>query len=346
MNKYFVIDNRHITDSTLLLTFKKGPNTKPISFQPGQYAVISFRQNGRPTPARCFSIVNSPTEHGIIQCSIRKKGRFTNAAAGLRVGDEVNISGPFGGFVFDERYDRKIVLIAGGIGITPFMSMIQYATKNKLTNEITLIYNNSNQNDIPFVEQLIDIEKHNPHFNIVFTISNGPIDRFDDQNMKAGRITNNIINDAVKGIYGDKTFFVCGPSAFMNAMTDILFENGVSEEKVMTEAFGHGSGRKIEKTHSWPRKVYTFGVVGVVLATTAVMVSDLFTNLPIRSLFNFSNQEDQNSTNSRQDELDNQINGTSSGQPTSTQTTVNSSTSNSKSAPVCTTTQSGVTTCV
>lgn len=341
-----------MTASTLLLTFKSGSKTKPLSFQPGQYAVISFKQNGRPTPARCFSIVNSPTEHGIIQCSIRKKGRFTNAAASLRVGDEVNISGPFGGFVFDEQQDRKIVLIAGGIGITPFMSMIQYATNNKLTNEITLIYNNSNQDDMPFVEQLIDIEKHNPHFRIVFTISNGPVDRFNDQNMKAGRITSDIIKDAVNGTYRDKTYFICGPSAFMNAMTDILFENGVSEEKVMTEAFGHSSGRKIEKSQNWPRKVYTFGAIGVVLATTAVMVSDLFTNLPVYSLFNFSNQEDQNSTNRRQDELDNQINGNSSAQSTSTsgstptQTTGNSSTSNSKSTPVCTTTQSGVTTCV
>jgi ferredoxin-NADP reductase len=340
MNKYFVIDNRPMTASTLLLTFKKGPKTKPLSFQPGQYAVMSFKQKGRPTPARCFSIVNSPTEHGIIQCSIRRKGKFTNAAASLRVGDEVNISGPFGGFVFDERRDRKIVLIAGGIGITPFMSMIQYATNNKLTNEITLIYNCSDQNDIPFVEQLIDIEKHNPHFKIIFTISNGPMDRFNDQNVKAGRITNDIIEGAVKGTYRDKTFFVCGPASFMNAVTNILFEKGVSEDKVMTEAFGQGSGRKIVKTHSWPRKVYTFGAVGVVLATTAVMASDLFTNFPVYSLFNSSNQENQNSTNSRQDDLDNLINNSTTTTPTTTTQT------NSTSTPKCTTTQSGVTTCV
>jgi ferredoxin-NADP reductase len=340
MNKYFVIDNRPMTTSTLLLTFKRGPKTKPLSFQPGQYAVISFKQNGRPTPARCFSIVNSPTEHGIIQCSIRKKGRFTNAAASLRAGDEVNISGPFGGFVFDERRDRKIVLIAGGIGITPFMSMIQYATNNKLTNDITLIYSCNDQNDVPFVEQLVDIEKRNPHFKIIFAISSGPTNRFADYNVIAGRITSDVIGSAVKYSYGAKTFFVCGPVTFMNAMTDILFENGVSEDRVMTEAFGQGSGRKIVKTHSWPRKVYTFGAVGVVLATTAVMVSDLFTNLPVYSLFNSSNQEDQNSTNSRQDDLNNLINNSTNTTPTTTTQT------NSSTTQKCTTTQSGVTTCV
>ncbi len=350
MSKYIVIDNRHITTTTLLLTLKCDQKTKPILFQPGQYAVFSFKQKGRPTPARSFSIVNSPSDHGIIQCSIRKKGKFTNAAASLVVGDKVSVQGPFGGFVFDEKRDRNMVLIAGGIGITPFMSMIQYATNNKLKNDITLIYNCKDQNDMPFVEQLIEIEKYNPHFKTIFTISDGPVNRFKDYNVISGRITANIIDTAIKKSYNNKTFFICGPSAFMDAMTDILFDQGVSEEKVITETFNQGSKHKLGVTQSWPRKVYTFGAVGVILATATIMVTDLLTNLPVYSLFNFSNQEDSNSTNSRQDALDNQINNQSSGQPTTnsgsspTQTTVKSS--STTSSPVCTTTQSGVTTCV
>jgi ferredoxin-NADP reductase len=290
----------------------------------------------------------------------------------LQNGDEVTVSGPFGGFVFDERRDRKMVLIAGGIGITPFMSMIQYATNNNLTNEITLIYNCSNQNDMPFVEQLINIEKRNPYFNIIFTVSNGPTDRFNDEYVKSGRITDEIIKDAVKGIYDDKTYFICGPSVFMSAMANILYKSGVLEDKVMTEAFGQGSDQKREKAHSWPSNVYTLGAIGVILATTAVMATDLLNNLPVYSLFNSSNQESLTNTNGRQDELDKLVNSlpalndnkpssvlvtngassnsnnTSSSQSksTPTQTTTKVPTPASKPAPVCTTTQSGVTTCV
>ncbi|MCX6728502.1 MAG: FAD-dependent oxidoreductase [Candidatus Saccharibacteria bacterium] len=352
MSKYYVLGNQTLTASTLLLTLKRGPKAKPMNFQPGQYAVISFKQNGRPTPARCFSIVNSPSDHGILQCSIRKKGKFTNAAANLKEGDEVNVSGPFGGFVFDERRDRKMVLIAGGIGITPFMSMIQYATNNKLSNDITLIYNCTNQTDIPFYGQLVEIEERNPHFKIIFAISNGPTNRLIHQRVYSGRITSETINTAVNNRYDGKTFFICGPSAFMDAMSNILYGKGVLEEKVMTETFGQKSARKKSGVQNWPRNVYILGALGIVIATASVMASDLLTNLPVFSLFNSANQEDLNSTNSRQDELDDQINNYSSGQSTSTSspspttTTTTTTAAPTKSAPVCTTSQSGVTTCV
>jgi len=349
MNKYFVIENRLITSSTLLLTLKPGPTTQPLTFQPGQYAVISFKKNGRPTPSRSFSIVNAPSSHGIIQCSIRKKGRFTNAAASLMAGDEVTVAGPFGGFIFDEKRDKKMVLIAGGIGITPFMSMIQYATNNKLTNDITLIYSCNNQNDIPFVQTLIDIEKLSQHFRIIFAISGGPINKLSNQKVITGRITPDVIQQSVGGLYNDKTFFICGPTSFMNAMTGILYEKGVSEDKVMTEAFGKGVGRKKGNVLFWSRKVYILGAIGVVLTIATVMISDLFANLPVSSLFNSSNQNDTDTTNRRQDELDGLINNSSSNQSTpasSTQTTTSAPSSTTKSTPVCTTSQSGITTCV
>jgi ferredoxin-NADP reductase len=356
MSKYYVIDNQKLTPSTLLLTLRVGPRSKALVFKPGQYAVISFKQNGRPTPARCFSIVNAPSSHGIIQCSIRKKGRFTNAAMGLAEGDVVNVTGPFGGFVFNERRDRNMVLIAGGIGITPFMSMIQYATNNKLTNEITLIYSCNDQNDVPFVEQLIDIEKRNPYFKIIFAISSGPTNRFANYDVVKGRITSEVISDAVNETFGDKTFFVCGPIAFMNAMTDILYENGVSEDRVMTEAFGHGPSSKKTKTQNWPRKVYMFGAVGLALSMVTVMISDLIKSLPSSASSSPSTVTTPSSTNSRQDDLDNLINGSGddSGSNSNSGTTNNSTTTtpaattttNSTSTPKCTTTQSGTTTCV
>jgi ferredoxin-NADP reductase len=356
MNKYVVIGNQHLTPSTLLLTLKQGSKTKPLSFKPGQYAVISFKQKGRPTPARCFSIVNSPTTNGIIQCSIRIKGRFTNAVSSLKEGDVVNIGGPFGGFVFDEDRDRDMVLIAGGIGITPFMSMIQYATNNKLTNNITLIYNCSDQNDIPFYEQLIDIEKRNPYFKIVFSISKGPIDRFSGYIVKSGRINPEIIEQAVNGSYRNKTFFICGPTAFMNAVTDILFDKGVSEDKIMIEAFGQGSNFQKSNVRNWPFNVYVLGAIGVVLASFLIMIGDLLKTVPLSASSTPNSVNSSSTTNSRQDELNNLINSSDDDNGNSNQTTTNNNSTmttpaattqtNSTSTPKCTTTQSGVTTCV
>jgi len=66
MHKFYVSGNQPLTPTTLLLTLKKDPSTKPFSFQPGQYASLSFKKRGRPTPTRCFSIVNSPTDQSVL----------------------------------------------------------------------------------------------------------------------------------------------------------------------------------------------------------------------------------------------------------------------------------------
>jgi ferredoxin-NADP reductase len=140
MYKYYVENSEKITPTTLLLTLKRYPSTRNFAFQPGQYAAISFKHNGRPTPARCFSIANSPTDDDVVQFSIRLKGRFTKALLDLKEGDRVNVRGPFGAFVLDADRDEDVVMIAGGIGIAPFMGMIQYASAVELSNKMKLIY--------------------------------------------------------------------------------------------------------------------------------------------------------------------------------------------------------------
>lgn len=339
MYRYHVIGNQNLTSSTLLLTLKRNQNTKPLLFQPGQYTAISFKRKGRPTPARCFSIVNSPTDKDIIQCSIRKKGRFTRALTELRPGDEVKVAGTFGGFIFDPEYDTDMVLIAGGIGIAPFMSMIQYATNMKLSNKITLIYGVRNQNDVPFSEQLKELEKRNPRFKYMINV---------------GRIDSKIIDSAAKSLYKGKSYFICGPPQFMKAMTETLLQKGVDEDDIMTETFSQGLGVKAGDGPNLPSSVYKIGAIGMVLASFTVMVGDLIANMPVFSASQPTTQTDSaNSSNSRQDDLDGLINGSSEDNSnTGTTTTKNTTTTSSNSTkattstPKCTTTQSGVTTCV
>lgn len=373
MYKFHVDSNQQLTPTTLLLTLKRQPSTKPFSFQPGQYTAISFKRNGRPTSARCFSIVNSPTDRDIIQCSIRTKGKFTSAVAGLEKGDEVKVRGSFGAFVFDPARDLDAVLIAGGIGIAPFMSMIQYATATNLSNSITLIYSCSDQNDVPFFKQLRQLEKQNPNLKIVYVISRGPIDKFSGQDVKTGRVTPEIIKQAVNGIYNKKSFFICGPSLFMNAMTRTMRDKDVPDNMIMTEAFSQKNNRQTGKLRSWPNNIYVLGAVGVALTSLVIMIKDLLETLPASNFSASSSLVDSTyPTNSRQTELDNLVNGLpsvantapatdaaiKSGQQSNTGTSVTNPTTTTtsaaptptpapKPAPVCTTSQStGMTTCI
>ena len=355
MYKYTVIGNQKLTPSVLLLTLKRDPKTKPFLFKPGQYTAISFKRNGRPTPVRCFSIVNSPTDRDMIQCSIRKKGRFTEALTELNPGDKVKVVGAFGGFIFDYEYDNDIVLIAGGIGIAPFMSMIQYATNTNLSNRITLIYGVKNQNDVPFFEQLKELEKINQRFKMSFAVGSGSVDRFTGSKVHIGRITPDIINQVVRGSYINRKFFICGPSQFMQVMTKSLRDKGVYDDDIMTEDFGQGKNPQSVGRRNLPSNIYKIGAVGLVLASLTVMIGDLVANLPVFSASQPTTKVNPlGSSSQRQDDLDELIKSGPNQNNTSTNTNANASntsnqtttTTNPTTAPKCTTTQSGVTTCV
>jgi len=310
MYRFYVTESRLLTATTLLLTIKKGPSEKPFSFQPGQYATISFTVNGRPTPARNFSIVNSPTEQGILQFSIRVKGRFTNALTNLKVDDEVKVQGPFGAFVFDSNRDDETIMLAGGIGIAPFMSMIRFASMTNLNNKLKLIYNNRNQIDVPFVDEIKDYANSNPNFQPTFLVGEGPSDNFAGCNVKNGRITPEVVDQVVKNNYADKVFFICGPPNFMNGMTEILRNKGVSGEDIITEAFSQNSKRQTSRIFSWPMNVYALSAVGLSVTSAAVMVSDLIKTLPPAATLSSSNIANPlGFANSRQNDLDELVNG-------------------------------------
>ena len=168
MSKYIVVQNEESPSGIIDLILQPKRKRDALSFYPGQYACIGFRQGGRPTPMRCFSIVSSPNDQERLQFVIQRQGRFTSSIARLRPGKVVTVRGPFGDFVIDEQYDRNIVMLAGGIGITPFISTLRYATEVGLSTPITLLYSCRGRDGIPFLDELTALEKRNPHLRILF----------------------------------------------------------------------------------------------------------------------------------------------------------------------------------
>jgi len=376
MHKYYVSSNQRLTSSTLLLTLTKDPDdTRQISFQPGQYAAISTKMHGRPTAARCFSIVSSPTEQDMLQFSMRTRGHFTHALTNLKEGDEVKVRGPFGGFVFDAERDKNTVMLIGGIGITPIISMLRFATYTNLANKFSLIYSCQTQDDVPFAKQLIKLEEQNHNLRVMFVFGEGPTDKFASQKVEIGRVDPEILDHVTAGKYDEKTFFICGPPPFMKGMTKILRAKGAPKRNIITEAFGQGHSRQTGKIRSWPTNMYIITAAGILFGSFIIMIGDLLKTLPLSSIFDTTNiNRLETLKNSRQVDLDNLVNGlpevtndapathavnkaiqeyndtlnTKSGSTSRQQTITPKSTTTTKPKPVpkCTTTQSGVTTCV
>ncbi len=309
MHRYYVQSAQQITNSTLLLTLEKDPEESRIfSFQPGQYAAISYSRNHRPSVARCFSIVSSPTDQHILQFSMRTRGKYTSALAKLKQGDEVRVRGPFGGFIFDSDRDKNAVFIAGGIGITPFMSMMQFATQLRIASNITLLYGVANQDDIPFYDELTAMQKANPRLKVVYVVGGGEIDKLKKDTTATGFVNEDVLNLHADA-YHDATYFICGPPPFMNGVLKVLQAKQVPKQRLITEAFAQGSHRQTGKVLSWPQNMYVMGGVGMALGTLAIMVADIAKTIPQANFVKSNGAIDlATDANQRESDLDAQIN--------------------------------------
>lgn len=374
MHTYKIIGNESLTPSTTILTLESIASDRPFNYEPGQYAAISFFSHKRLSVARCFSIVSSPTQPGILQFAMRSGGRFTKKLSQLPLGEHIKVRGPFGGFVVDWQHQPNIVFIAGGIGITPFMSMLRFASQAHLQNSITLLYSCRSQDDIPFFEELIKIEESSTTISIHYVIADGPIDKLQGKSVSKGRISNELLVERTENSFSSYEFFICGPPPFMKGMTKLLVANNTPQNNIVTEAFGQGSHRQTGKIKSWPFNMYVLGTAGLVLGTFTVLVADVMKTMPVSSLLANDEQVNNDQTISkRQADLDAMVNSfdplVSTGppsdaviaaqkaaQPKVAKTITTTSTQQSANVPVakptpvknpvCTTSASGVRTCI
>lgn len=223
-----VLNVKHETPTIVTVTFKK-PN---IDYKPGNYFVIVLDVDDPKGNFRDFSSASSPTEDVIIISSRITKSEFKKKLSSLKPGDKVTVKGPFGHFLLMDNKD--IVMIAGGIGITPFRSMLKYLADVESTQKVTLFYGSKNPEEIAFFSDLEEFSKKNKNIKIIITV-NDPKDLKKDYRGLTGLIDANMIkyNTSVKNKY----FYICGPVAMVDSMTNQLKSIGVSESDIRVEHF-------------------------------------------------------------------------------------------------------------
>lgn len=282
MTTYVIKNSKYISRHTLLLTLKPKRGRK-LHFYPGQYVAIGFKRFGRPSPMRCFSIVSSPNRPDELQFAVRVYGDFTRAMAQLEMGDTVFVHGPFGNFVIDEQYDNNVILLAGGIGVTPYMSMIRYAVEAQLSIPITLLYSCQNQDSIPFYLELLELERRNPHFKVLFFVTKGGTNNLDEGRIFNSRIEEPLLNKLTNQYYNRFTYFICGPKGFTHALKEILAAHDTDPSRVITEEFTPSSQDNIVSSspkYSISRRTYSATAVSLVLSTAFIMTLDIAHTLP------------------------------------------------------------------
>jgi len=222
-NKFFIKEVRKETDSTFTLIVESNRN---IDFKPGQFFFL--RIDGKKLYARHpFSVSSSPQEKNL-NFTIKLAGRFTQEAIKFKPGDEIIMEGPFGNFILDTE-DKDIVFIAGGVGITPFMSMIQNNQKESIRKNILLFYSSKTEKEIIFKKELDAI--HGPWLEKVYVLSGEK-----KENYEIRRIDKEMLKKYVHD-FQNKKFYICGPQLMNKDVSKALLELGVQEENIIFEDF-------------------------------------------------------------------------------------------------------------
>lgn len=204
-------------------------------FEAGQFFLLTLELDGKDV-VKPFSFSNSPTEKGYIEFTKKiTDSAFSEALKELKVGDEVKIKMPLGDFSFDKDHE-KVVFIAGGIGITPFRSMIKYAADKGMKNDMLLLYGNDVEENIVFKDDFDAIQRSVPNFKVVYTLSSTEAKTCGWKGC-CGYIDSGMIKDHVPD-HKDRMFYLCGPPGMVKCVEKGIQEDlGVPESNIFREQF-------------------------------------------------------------------------------------------------------------
>lgn len=211
-----------------------------VNWQPGQYyyyTIPGMKYPDKRGDTRHFTISSSPTEGNILRLTtrVREESGFKKSLDELPIGTEIQGEGPNGTFILDEASTNPQIFIAGGIGITPYRSIIKYVIDRKLQTRIQLIYSNSLPEEITFGPELEGWAKENPNFKLNMTISH-PEQSKQPWTGLTGRIDDAMIKKLVYDTE-NSIFWVCGPPPMIDAMEELLKNMGIPNEHIKSEKF-------------------------------------------------------------------------------------------------------------
>ena len=229
-----------VTETPSVKTFRLLPSSGggflPFTFVPGQFLNVAFWIGGSKMN-RSYSFSSSPTEREYVELTVRREPRGAvsrHIDDLLKVGDLIAAGGPVGKFTFNGTEADSIVLIAGGVGITPMVSITRYLTERSWPGDIFFIYTCRTPADFIFADEIAALERRNPKLHVAVTISKA---EGTDWKGARGRITKEWLTQTVPEL-ASRRIHICGPPAMMDSTKAMLAELGVPADQMKTEAFG------------------------------------------------------------------------------------------------------------
>ena len=221
-----IVDIRQDTPDVKTFRVLTLDGKKPFIHKPGQCAMLSMPGVGE----ALFSITSSPTNTEYVEFSIKKCGCVTTWIHAVEVGQQITVRGPYGnGFPVETEFKgQDMLFIAGGIGLAPVRSVINYVRDNRANyGKVDIVYGSRSKDDLVFYKEIIDEWKNDPTVNVHLTI-----DR--EQEGWDGHV--GFVPTYVKelGLDPNMTAVLCGPPIMIKFTLAGLLELGFDKSRVYT----------------------------------------------------------------------------------------------------------------
>ena len=207
----------------------------PFVYLPGQFLTVTVTVDGK-LIKRSYTISSSPTERDYCEITVKREehgavSRFLHDRT--HEDDTLQITAPSGRFTFTGEESTSVVLIGGGVGVTPMMSVVRYLTKRSWRHDIYFVFAGRGKADIIFWEELEYLQRRYPNLRMIIFL--GEVDPPDERYVK-GRITREVLEARIPDL-PTRRVHICGPPPMMNAVKAILTEIGVPADQIRTEIF-------------------------------------------------------------------------------------------------------------
>jgi ferredoxin-NADP reductase len=229
------VSRQEVAEGTTAFRFEKPANWR---FKAGQFLDLSLldpSETDAEGNTRTFSIASAPHEETLMLATRIRNTAFKRVLKTMPAGSTVKIEGPSGDLALHNDVKRTAVFLAGGIGITPFRSMVFQAAREKHSHRIILFYSNRRPEDAPFLDELGALEEENPNYKFVSCMTEmekshqswlgeiGPIDK---------ELLLRYLKDAVSPVY-----YIAGPPEMVKSLHTMVKETGVGDGDIHAEEF-------------------------------------------------------------------------------------------------------------
>lgn len=240
---FTIVDIQNESDVITSFYLKPADGAELASFTPGQYISLKLQVPGTEyTQIRQYSLSAAPGKD-YYRISVKREAATEEKPAGVvsnylhdhaRIGDTVLVSAPAGDFVLDTSSTKPVVLLSGGVGLTPLVSMLTRLAEEQPERDVTFIHAAINGSMHALKEEVSQIAAASEHIK-AYTVYETPLSTDEGYDVE-GYVTTEWLRSVLPTI--EAVYYFCGPIPFMKAVRSSLLELGVSEENIHFEFFG------------------------------------------------------------------------------------------------------------